>query len=305
MITLVTFIAGIIMLWIGAGWFVKGSKGIAESMNISPLMIGLTLGAVGTSMPEFMVSTMAAASGMTDISLGNVIGSNMANIGLALGLGSLIFPVPVEKGVIKYDYWVLLSAGILLYLFSVNGTLGRSEGILFIILFICYFVFLAARHKFSTDKNPAAKKKYPILKCTVLFLSGAAGLTAGGKLIVMNAVKLAEVWGISEAVIGITVVAVGTSLPEIAVVITGALKKQPEISIGTIVGSNIINIFLISGVAASISPIVIKGSEIIFQAPAVVLFTVLLFPVIIDRMIKRYEGGLLFICYAVYIFMLF
>ncbi len=293
-------IFGICILWLGAEWFIKGGRGIAESIGMSPLIIGLTLGAIGTSMPELIVSTMAAVVGKTSISIGNVVGSNMANIGLALGLGSLILPVPVEKDVLKYDYWALLISGILFYFFTQNLYMSSFEGIIFVILFIAYIILLATRHHFSKTNE----KNDTIIKGLLLFVLGIVSLTAGAKFIVTSASKIAAIWGITETVIGITVVAVGTSLPEIAVVVAGSIRKQPEISIGTIIGSNIINILLITGLVSIISPVSLKPDEFIFQAPAVILFTILLLPVIFTgRRINRFEGGLLFVLYAGYIYL--
>lgn len=296
---------GIFILWVGADWFIKGGRIIAERVGISPLIIGLTIGAIGTSMPELIVSSMAAAIGKTSISIGNVVGSNIANIGLALGLGALVLPVPVEKEVIKYDYWVLLGSGILFYFFTRDSYMSSLEGIIFVVLFVAYFIFLAARQHFSKFKVEAQAKKGSMVKGAKFFILGLIGLTAGAKFIVGSASEIASAWGVTETIIGITVVAIGTSLPEIAVVVAGSLRKQPEISIGTIIGSNIINILLVAGLASIISPISLDPKEFIFQAPAVILFSLLLLPVIIDRKVKRFEGALLCFLYIGYVYLIF
>jgi cation:H+ antiporter len=183
--------------------------------------------------------------------------------------------------------------------------LGRIEGIIFILLFAGYMFFLASRHYFSTLENGAELKRLDLLKGIAFFIVGAAGLAFGAKYVVGGATKIAYFWGISETIIGISIVAVGTSLPEVAVVTAGSIRKQPEISIGTIIGSNIINILLIAGVASVITPIAIKSNEVIMQAPAVILFTLLLLPIIIDRKIKKFEGGILLALYSLYIYLIF
>jgi cation:H+ antiporter len=299
------FAIGITILLAGAHYFIKGGRVLADDIGISPLIIGLTFGAVGTSLPELLVSVMASFSGNSGIAIGNVVGSNIANIGLALGIGSLLLPVPVERDVIKYDYWVLLGTGVLFYVFIMNLNLTAFEGGIFIVCFIAYIYFLAKRHSFYEIDKTEPIKKIAVLKGILLLVIGIAGLVFGSKIIVTKAAAIAVLLGVSEVVIGIAVVAVGTSLPEVAVVAAGSLKKQHEISIGTIVGSNIINILLIAGTASIISPIVLKSNEIIFQAPAVLLFSMLLLPIIIDRKIKRFEGAILLALYVAYIYLIF
>jgi cation:H+ antiporter len=301
---LAIFFVGLVLLWAGADRFIKGSYIIAKNLGMSGLLIGLTLGALGTSLPELIVSWMAAGVGRTSISIGNAVGSNMANIGLALGLGALICPIPVEKEVIKYDYWVLLLSGVVLYLFSMNLHIVSFEGAIMVLLFVAYIIFLAARgyrNRFGEQGKDVQKQS--IIKGIFYFVVGLAALGAGGKLVVDRASDIARAWGVTGTVIGITVVAVGTSLPEIAVVVAGSIRKLPEISIGTIVGSNIFNILLIAGGASIISEIPLAPNEVIIQAPAVILLTLFLLPIIIsDRKITRFEGGLLFAAYGMYFY---
>lgn len=298
--TITLFLVGLGLLWLGADRFVGGGRIIAGKLHISPMIVGLTLGALGTSLPEMIVSWMAAGVGNTDISIGNAVGSNMANIGLALGLGALFFPIPVEKDVLKYDYWVLLLCGVLLYLFSMNLAIGRLEGVLFVLLCAGYVALLGWRHYFSDFIDDTVRKE-SLLKGFILLVLGAAALTAGAKFVVGTASDIARAWGMSETVIGITVVAVGTSLPELAVVVAGSIRKIPDLSIGTIVGSNIFNILLVAGGAAVISPIPLDRGEILFQAPAVILMSLLLLPIIITgRRITRGEGVLLIAAYGIY-----
>ncbi|MFC2091641.1 calcium/sodium antiporter [Elusimicrobiota bacterium] len=306
-INTIALIAGLILLWIGADFFIKGGRIISGNIGMPPLLIGLTFGAIGTSMPELIVSSTAAFFGNTNISIGNIIGSNMANIGLALGLGAIVFPVPVEKQVIRNDYWILLGSGVLLYCFSINLQISSAEGLFFIVFFVAYAVSLLMRQRFTGSRiEDSTLGKKSIGRGVVFFLIGICGLAFGAQLIVNSASAMARLWGVTETIIGISVVAIGTSLPEIAVVIAGSIRKQPEISIGTIIGSNIINILLITGVTAIIAPISLKKNEMFIQAPAVIMFTVLLLPVIVsDKLIKRYEGILLFVLYVGYLLIVF
>lgn len=297
-------ILGVGVLWFGADRFISGGRIIAESLGVSTLMIGLTLGAIGTSMPEMMVSWIAAAGGMANISIGNVVGSNMANIGLALGLGALIFPIPVEKEVIKYDYWALIITVILFYLVTMNFEISRLEGLILLSFYMVYVALLVGRHYRSRYKSGKSDKRNSFGKGGVYLLIGIAGLLIGAKIVVDIASDMARYWGITETVIGITVVAIGTSLPEMAVVLAGSFKKAPGISMGTIIGSNIINVLLVAGGASIITSINLEPGKNMILAPAVLLFSVLLLPIIIiDRKITRLEGLLLFTAYAGYIYL--
>jgi cation:H+ antiporter len=294
---------GICGLWLGANWFIKGGYLIAKDFGVAPLIIGLTFGALGTSLPELVVSLFAAAVGKSGISIGNVVGSNMANIGLALGVGAIFYPISVEQAVIKYDYWVALGCGILLYLFTRNLIISNIEGFIFLFFFILYMLFLVARHYFSNFGLDRPIKGNSLIRSVSLFVFGAAGLTIGAKFVVKAAGSIALIFGLTETVIGITAVAIGTSLPELSIVLAGSIKKQPEISLGTIIGSNIINILLIAGLASIICPIRLNAGEIIFQAPAVIVISVLLLPIIMTgKKINRLEGGILLVLYLSYLF---
>lgn len=302
--TIFLFSIGLSLLWFGADRFIGGGRIISAKLHISPIIVGLTLGALGTSLPEMIVSWMAASVGNTSISIGNAVGSNMANIGLALGIGALFFPIPVEKDVIKYDYWVMLFLGIILYIFSLDLMISRLEGIVFILLCFGYVMLLGLRHHFSGFFDNSVMKE-SLLKGFFFLAIGIVGLALGAKWVVTNASDMARALGMSETVIGITVVALGTSLPELAVVIAGSIKKAPDLSIGTIVGSNIFNIALVAGGAAVISPIPLQKSEVIFQAPAVVLMSIVLLPIILTgRKITRSKGIILIAAYLIYMSLL-
>ncbi len=299
-------IVGTIAITFGADGFIKGGKIIARKLNVSALIVGLTLGALGTSLPEMVISWLAAGLGRSGIAMGNVVGSNMANLGLAIGLGAILLPIPVEKHIIKYDYRIMLLSAIMLFIFSVNHYISNIEGAILVLLGIAYIVFLIARGytgRFNADNGGIEKEK--IFKSIIYIFAGIAGLVIGARLVVSAASEIAGIWGITETVIGITVVAMGTSLPEIAVVVMGSIKKVPEISLGTIVGSNIFNIFFVAGGASAIAGIKLNPNEFLIQAPAVILMTLIFLPFIITgRRVSRFEGGALIAAYVAYILVL-
>ncbi|MEA3506195.1 MAG: sodium:calcium antiporter, partial [Elusimicrobiota bacterium] len=230
------FLVGVALIWFSAGRFILGGTTIARSLGVSNLIVGLTIGALGTSMPELMVSWIAAGLGNTSIAIGNVVGSNMANIGLAIGLGALIYPVPAEKDVMKFGYWIVFVSAFLFFIFTLNLKFSRLEGLLFLVLFIGYVVLLVMGYiktKYMPEKVEGANS---LLSGVLWFIAGAAGLFVGAWLMVTGGTLIAQYLGVSQAVIAIAVVAIGTSLPEIAVVLAGSIKKSPHISLGTIIG---------------------------------------------------------------------
>ncbi|MDA3792972.1 MAG: calcium/sodium antiporter [Elusimicrobia bacterium] len=301
---IILFLTGVGIIWFSADRFIYGGIIVARGLGVSNLIVGLTIGALGTSMPELLVSWLAAGMGNTSLAIGNVVGSNIANIGLALGLGAIIYPVKVEKDVLKFGYWALLMAALLFFVFTLNLTFSRPEGIFFLVLFAGYIFLMVIGHrrtKYIPKKLPAGKS---LVSGFTWFILSSAGLFIGARLMVTKGILIAEYMGVSEAVIAIAVIAIGTSLPEIAVVVAGSIKKTSQISIGTIVGSNIINILLIAGGSVDISPspVIINSAENIFMAPAVLAFSLVLLPVlVIRRRIGRFKGAFLVIVYIAYI----
>lgn len=298
-------IFGLVIVWFGAEGFIRGGRRIAAGAGISPLIVGLTFGAVATSLPEISVSWAASFSGAGAMALGNAAGSNIANTGLALGLGVLIYPMAAEKEILRNDFWFLLIASLLFYIFTRNMFVGRLEALGLVVVFFIYILHIIKRHvvarRWNTDRQKASLKM-PAL----FFVAGSAGLIAGGRIAVGGALGLAEIWNISQTVVGLSIVALGTSLPEIAVLVTGGIRKSPGISLGTIVGSNVLNILLVAGGAVLIRPVVISEKSFLFQAPAVVLFALLLLPLMAgERIINRSRGVFLLLCYVAYMGVLF
>ena len=301
----------LVLLFVGAEGLVRGSSSLALRAGLNRLMVGLTIVAFGTSSPELVVSVEAALSNQGDISVGNVVGSNIFNIAVILGITALVCPIPVHRQVIKIDAPVALGVALLLVLLLLNQTLSRLEGVLLfsgIVAYTWMSVIWARR-----EPPPASADEENILAVNTsrhwcvdiaLILVGLAILVAGSRLLVENSVALAVSFGISEAVIGLTIVAAGTSMPELATSLVAAFRKQPDIAIGNIVGSNIFNVLGILGVASIVSPIEAPGISTLDYG-VMILFTVLLIPLLYTgRMLHRVEGAVLLALYFGYLFLL-
>ena len=254
-------IAGMTLLYFGAEWLVKGGCGIARKCRISPLVIGLTLVAFATSAPELVVSIISALEGYGDVSLGNVVGSNICNITVILGLSALIAPVAVHPGLLKLDMPLLAGASILLtgIVLAADGV-GRIAAFAFLVCGLWYTVhkIRSSRRENREAEELPSPGEMRLWAAAVLVVLGLGALTLGARLFVDSAVFAAHELGISDAVIGLTIVALGTSLPELATSAVAAFKGEQDIAVGNVVGSNLMNILLILGVAPLIRPIAVK-----------------------------------------------
>ncbi len=313
LLNIVFLIAGIAVIIYAANLLVDGSASIAKKLNVSDIVIGLTIVAFGTSAPELTVSLFSAAKGSTDLAVGNVMGSNIANIFLILGASALIFPLTIQKNTQWKEIPYLFFSALLVVLFandvlignSTENILSRTEGIVFLIFFV---IFLG--YTFRISKNQQAEeipsKVFSVPKSVLFIFLGLCGLVGGGKILVDGAVGIATIAGVSERIIGVTIVAVGTSLPELATSLVAAFKKKSDIAIGNVVGSNIFNVFLILGTAIIVRPAPISlGSNIDML---IALFAGLILFIstftLKHRTIGRTEGGIFLILYASYIYYL-
>jgi len=312
LLTNILYIAfALVLLFIGAEGLVRGSSSLALRAGLSRLMVGLTIVAFGTSSPEMVVSVEAALSNQGDIAVGNVVGSNIFNIAVILGITALVCPIPVHRQVIKIDAPVALGVALLLVMLLLNQTLSRLEGVLLFSGIVAYtwMSFILARRDASPDSADvedilAVSSSRHWVVDIAFILVGLAVLVAGSRLLVEHAVVLAGSFGISEAVIGLTIVAAGTSMPELATSLVAAFRKQPDIAIGNIVGSNIFNVLGILGVASVTSPIQAPGISTLDYG-VMILFTVLLIPLLYTgRQLHRVEGGALLALYLGYLFLL-
>ena len=300
-------LTGFVGLIKGADFFVDGSSGIANYFNVPGLIIGLTVVAFGTSMPELAVSTFAAVCGSNEIALSNVLGSNIFNLLMVIGCCALISPVPAEKAVLIRDFPVSIAAVILLFLStgsisifaykktltdmnSLVGRVDRIHGIVLVVSFIIYIAFLIIKAKENETDNNDSNESISIKKCLLFIISGLIMIIAGGQAVVFSAQSIARMFGMTETLIGLTIVAVGTSLPELVTSIVAARKKETDLAIGNAIGSNIFNVMFILGISSLLNPVDINAASaydmliLIFSSIFVLTF------LIISGKLKRGHG---------------
>ncbi|WP_143962420.1 calcium/sodium antiporter [Litoribacter populi] len=302
-------LVGLLILLLGGKYLVDGASAIAGKLGLSPGLIGLTVVSFGTSAPELLVSVSAALKGNSDIALGNVIGSNISNISLVLGTSAIIFPISLPRSVIKLDYVFTLVVSILFYLLAINGIISYFEGIILVTLLILVnFYFFKKIERIPEDPDDLDMVKIreaSIWKSIGLILLGIAGLYWGSDLFVENSIVIAQTFGISDRVIGVTIIAIGTSLPELVTSVMAALKKHTDIALGNILGSNMMNILAIIGITAIVSPIEVSQIFLTNDFIWMLGFTIVLLPIILTKLrISRWEGALLVGGYIFYIALL-
>jgi cation:H+ antiporter len=261
LITILLLVLGLVVLIKGADWLVGGASALAKKYRVSDLVIGLTIVAFGTSAPELVVNIIASSQRLHDIILGNVLGSNIANIFLILGITGIIYPLRVQSSTIWKEIPLSLIAVVVLYFLANNfisnepPVLSRIDGIILLLMFGIFIWYVFRLSKSDITPHEVVVPSMSGLKMGVFIVIGLAGLIIGGRLVVNNAIQIATVLGLSEKIIGFTIVAVGTSLPELATSIVAALRKNTNIAVGNIIGSNIFNIFLVIAVSSTINPI--------------------------------------------------
>lgn len=309
---IVLLILGFVLLVKGADWLVDGASALAKRFGISDLVIGLTVVAFGTSMPEFMVNMASVVEGSTDLAITNILGSNIINTFVILGLTALVYPVVSQKRSRDFDIPMSIIAAVLVFAcVAVNSPFGeegrgisRAGGIILLCLGL-YFLYNTFRHaKDHPDEAEADEvKSMPVWKSVVLVLVGLAGLAVGGEMIVKCAVKIATAFGVPEAVIGLTIVALGTSLPELATSVMAAFKHNCDIALGNVIGSNIFNVFFVLGTSAIIRPLpAYQGIEMDAWMAAIGSMLVWLFvKTNREREVKRWGGAILLLLYGGYL----
>ena len=290
---------GFLLLVKGADWFVDGASGIATKLHIPQLVIGLTIVAMGTSAPEAAVSISAALKGNADITIGNIVGSNILNILIILGLASALVPIAVTKSTLRVDIpFMLLITGILLAL-GWDGTIGLLDGLVMLALFIGYLVYLFIGAKNNPTEEPL--KNLPLWKSLMLTTLGLGLIILGSDVAVDAATALARIFGMSERFIGLTIVALGTSLPELFTSVSAARKGNADIAIGTIVGSNIFNILFIVGLSALIVPVPFANPFRIDTVIAILAGIVLLLCALPRKKLLRWHGIAMLGLYGIYL----
>ncbi len=298
-------IFGFILL-IGSGhYLVESSSDLAIRFNIPKIIVGLLIISFGTSAPELLVSITAALKGHPEIAVGNVVGSNIANIALVLGLTAIIFPIIVKSKTILYDWGLMLFATIILYIFSLDNNLQMDEGLIFLGILAAY-MYVSIRLKKNKDGEKKEKAKWSLWINLFLLIGSMILMYYGSSLLIDSASDIAYNWGVSEKVISVTIIAFGTSVPELATSIIAALKKEMEISIGNIIGSNIFNILSIIGITTLIHPISFSQTIVSYDMIWMLGVTfLLLFPIFIWKKINRIFGILFISIYFVYIYIQF
>lgn len=308
LITILFILAGFVLLYFGAEFLVRGSSQLALRFGISPLVVGLTVVAFGTSAPEMVVSVTSGLKGLGDVAIGNVVGSNIFNVAVILGISALICPIKVNMQVLRIDAPIAVGLSLLLLLFLGDHTISRPEGLLLtlgIIGYVTFTILYSRRHPGSipTEELHLNKKESSVLD-VLRIAGGLVGLIIGSNFFVKGAVDCATYLHVSEAVIGLTIVALGTSLPELATSLVAALKKQEDIAIGNIIGSNIFNILSILGISGLIAPLHAQGITML-DLSFMVGSAVLLVPLMISGFrLGRFDGVLLLSVYGVYLFLL-
>lgn len=296
--------AGLVGLYFGAEWLLRGAIAVAQKLAIPTLIVSLVIVGFGTSMPELLVSVRAALTGSSDIALGNVVGSNTANILLIIGACAMIFPITHwDKGV-KRDTYVMIAAALLLLGLVQFEAIGRIAGLLMVVGLIAYIVYAYVQGKESMEELADEEVKHETLGTgfmALLIAGGLATLFVGAELLVRGATNLARDFGVSEAVIGLTVVAVGTSLPELATGVMSALRKHSDIMIGNIVGSNIFNILFILGVTSVIQPIAVAPRFGEFDVPVMLGVTIGFAFLLLSHLgVRRLTAGAMLVAYVGY-----
>lgn len=315
--SIVLFVLGLVFLVVGAEALVKGASRLAAAFRVSPLIIGLTVVAFGTSAPELAVSIKAALAGQANIAIGNVVGSNIFNVLFILGISALIVPLVVSAQLIRLDVPLMVALSVIVFLMALDGSLSRIDGVILVAGLIAYVLFLivqSRRDNSAADAAAAAGVDNPeelaaavhnpqwLLNLSLVF-GGLALLVLGSRWLVDAAIEFAQYFGVSELVIGLTIVAAGTSMPEVVTSIVAALRGERDIAVGNVVGSNIFNLMGVLGIASAVAPngIPISDAVIAFDLPIMIAVAFACVPIFFTAgVIRRYEGAILFAYYILY-----
>ncbi|MCR9154861.1 MAG: calcium/sodium antiporter [Bacteroidetes bacterium] len=299
-------IAGVVLLLFGGDWLVKASVDIALRAKISLLVVGMTVVSFATSAPELLVSLKAAINGHIDISFGNVIGSNIANIALILGLTAMVFPMQVGRRTMRIDWGIMFFVTLLLFVFLWNDVLSFWESLVLFLLLVLYNLFqIRSSRKESKKEDYSEERLLPIWKMLLFLAAGIAGLRYGAEFLVKGAVHIATDWGISERVVGLTVVSIGTSLPELAASLIASFKGEQDLSLGNLIGSNIFNILAVLGITGLVVDLPVQNEALMrFDFPWLIGISLIILPFMLwmkRGVISRWQGFIMFLLYTVYL----
>ena len=303
-IQLVLLAIGFVLLVKGADWFVEGASKVAEKFGIPQLVIGLTIVAIGTSLPEAAVSVSAALKGSAEITIGNVIGSNIMNVLLILGITSVIKPIAVQRSTVRYELpFVIIVSALLMWLGYTDNTVGRSDGLILwglLLVYMAYLLQIAKKDQDSPEEPSDEEKSMPVWKMILLIVAGGVMIVLGSDVAVDAATELARIFGMSERLIGLTIVAFGTSLPELVTSATAAVKGKADIAVGNIVGSNIFNILFVVGTSALITPVTYAANFFVDSIVCIATAALLWVLVVKNKRLGRAGGACMLVCYAAY-----
>lgn len=317
----ILFVAGLVILYFGAEWLVKAASSIAFQFGIRPMVIGLTVIAMGTSMPEFVLNFFAVLVGEDALAIGNIIGSNVANIGLILGVSAVLMPLVVSREVLRKEYPLMIATSLLFYALASDGLISRVDGGILVFGLMALMIFLVIdgrRHlrengkgtaspssmemTAKTEDSPLGNGQLSNKKKILFLLGGMIGLTFGARLMVISAVEIAHGLNIHPVVVGLTIVAIGTSLPELAACVVCAMKNETDMSIGNILGSNMLNILFVVGMISMIRPMAVEPVSITQHFPVMIAFALFLYPIARFRSsISKLEGAFLIAAFCVYL----
>ncbi len=304
-LNIVLLLVGFVLLVKGADLFVDGAVGISRKLRIPAVVVGLTIVAFGTSAPETSVSIAAALAGSNGIAVGNVLGSNMFNLLVVTGLSAIFMVLPVSKGILRRDYpFMLLITAVMLgmFLFVTPNDLSRADGVILLLLFAFFIVYTVIGALKSRSSQPDEEGEAPsLLKSLLVSVIGIAAIVVGGDLVVDNATTVAIAWGMDEILVGLTIVACGTSLPELVTSVVASKKGENDIAIGNVVGSNIFNILLVLGLSSAINPIAVGGEVITDTAILIAVCLIFAIPMYKNKRLGRVSGVLMVLTYAVYL----
>ncbi len=311
--TLILFIIGFILLISGANLLVRGATNLADTLGISPLIVGLTIVAFGTSAPELAVNLQSAWSGKPDLAIGNIVGSNILNILLILGIGAVIAPLKVHKRIIQLEIPLMIGASITLLLLSIDGKLNYLDGVILLsgIIFYTFYSVKNCRQLDPVDPNCPIPELVEEEKISMIVITkqlffiilGLILLVQGSQWLVNGAIMVAKFFAISELIIGLTIVSIGTSLPEVATVVIASMHKQQDLIVGNVVGSNLFNILLVLGITSIVAPsgIDVSYTALVFDIPIMIVVAITCFPIFFTGyIIDRGEGGLFLTYYFAY-----
>ncbi|MBE0557322.1 MAG: calcium/sodium antiporter, partial [Proteobacteria bacterium] len=308
----ILFISGFVLLISGAELLIRGASRLASAIGLSPLVIGLTVVAFGTSAPELAINIRSAFAGQPDLAVGNVVGSNIFNVLFILGLSALATPLVVQRQLIRLDVPIMIIVSLVVLLLSLDGAIGGGEGFLLVASLVLYIVWTirsgrkeaTTREEKGNDPDKPSSRLRRVSIQIIVVIGGLGLLVVGSQLLVEGAVSVARLLGGSELIIGLTIVAAGTSLPEVATSVLAALRGERDMAVGNVVGSNIFNLLAVLGVTASVAPggIAVSTAAVAFDLPIMVVVAVACLPIFLhENRINRWEGGLFLAYYGGYV----